>query len=151
MHTVRRTQPSPGRLRGVRTLIAGAAATATVLSVAGLAANAQAQPVAQTAKGSDPNVAAGVATFLGLPTCASGTPAVTSSPALPASVHAVVTGLKSRLVGVFPPSPTKYTVTVTCGGGVKKTSTVTVSTPAENSAIGLGAQTQQGLVDQFTG
>jgi len=152
MHTVRRTQPSRGRLRGVRTLIAGAAATATVLSVAGLAATAQAQPVVQTAKGSDPNVPAGVATFLGLPTCSSGTPAVTSKPALPTSVRAVVTGLKSRLVGVFPATPTKYTITVTCGGGVKKTSTVTVSAaPAENAAVGLGAQTQQGLVDQFTG
>src|SRR5215469_16746663 len=152
MHTVRSTQPSRGRLRGVRTLIAGAAVTATVLGVAGLAATAQAQPVVQTAKGADPNVPAGVATFLGLPTCASGTPTVTSSPALPVSVHAVVTGLKSRLVGVFPATPTKYTITVTCGGGVKKTSTVTVSAaPAENSAVGLGAQTQQGLVDQFTG
>ena len=78
--------------------------------MAGLAATAQAQRVVQTAKGSDPNVPAGVATFLGLPTCSSGTPTVTSSPALPASVHAVVTGLRSRLAGVFPASPASYKI-----------------------------------------
>ena len=153
MHTVRRRQTSRGRLRGVRTLIVGAAATTTALSVAGLAATAQAQPIARTAAGTDPTVPAGVATFFNLASCSSGTPTVTSSPALPASVHAVVNGLQSKLVGVWPaPPPSSYKITVTCGGGVTKKTTVTVTAaPPENAAIGLGAQTQQSLIDQFSG
>jgi hypothetical protein len=82
-------------MRGVRTLIAGAAATATALGVASLAATAQAQPVSQTALGSDPSVPAGVATSVHLSACSSGPVTVTSSPALPASVHAVVNGTKA--------------------------------------------------------
>jgi phosphate transport system substrate-binding protein len=139
-------------MRGVRTLIAGAAATTTALTVAGLAATAQAQPLSQLAAGSGPSVPAGVATAVHLPNCPSGTATVTSSPALPATVHAVVNGTASQLAGVWPKTPTSYKITVSCGGGVAKTATVTVAAaPPENAAVGLGAQTQQGLVDQFSG
>src|SRR5262249_39296138 len=116
MHTVRRTQPSRGRMRGVRMLIAGAAATAAALSVVGLAATAQAQPtppppppphsVGQLAGGSDPSGPAGVATSVHLPSCSSGPVTVTSSPALPTSVHAVVNGTKAQLAGVWPKAAT---------------------------------------------
>src|SRR5690349_20879820 len=124
MHTVRRTQPSRGRMRGVRTLIAGAAATTTALSVAGLAATAQAQSVSQPATGSDPRVPAGVAPSVHLPACASGPVRVTSSPALPVSVHPVVNGTKAQLAGVWPKAAT-FKITVHCGGGTTKAATVT--------------------------
>jgi len=148
-------------MRGVRTLIAGAAATATALSVASLAATAQAQrtphpttpphSVSQLAAGSDPSVPAGVATSVHLPTCSSGPVTVTSSPALPTSVHAVVNGTKAQLAGVWPKTAT-FKITVHCGGGTTKSATVSVvAAPPENAAVGLGAQTQQGLIDQFSG
>ena len=148
-------------MRGVRTLIAGAAATATALGVAGLAATAQAQrtphpttpphSVSQPAGGSDPSVPAGVATSVHLPACSSGPVTVTSSLALPASVHAVVNGTKAQLAGVWPKTGT-FKITLHCGGGVTKAATVAVvGAPPENAAAGLGAQTQQGLIDQFSG
>jgi ABC-type phosphate transport system substrate-binding protein len=138
-------------MRHVRTLIAGAAATAAALSVAGLSATAQAQPVSQLAGGSDPSVPAGVATSVHLAACSSGPVTVTSSPALPASVHSVVNGTKAQLAGVWPKAAT-FKITLHCGGGVTKAATVTVAAaPPENAAVGLGAQTQQGLIDQFTG
>jgi hypothetical protein len=140
-------------MRHVRTLIAGAAAVTAALSVVGLATAAQAAPtVAVTAK--TVNVPAGVATAILSPACPSGSTASLSSstPAQPASVSPVVTGTKLKLVGVWPASPTSYKVKVGCSGASSITLTVKVqSAPPENSAVGLGAQTQQSLVDQFSG
>jgi ABC-type phosphate transport system substrate-binding protein len=151
MQKVRRTLSSRARRTwNVRTLIVGATATAA-LGLAGLTGTAQALPVTDVTLTTH-TVPAGVATALGLTPCTSGTPTVTSTPALPASVHAIANGSKSKLVGVFPASPTKYTMTIKCSGGATLHTTVTVqAAPPENSAIGLGAQTQQSLVDQFSG
>jgi ABC-type phosphate transport system substrate-binding protein len=151
MQKVRRTLSSRARRTwNVRTLIVGATAT-VALGLAGLTGTAQAQPVTDVTLTTH-NVPAGVATAVGLTPCTSGTPTVTSTPALPASVVAIVTGLKSKLVGVFPASPTKYTITIKCSGGATLHLTVTVLAAApENSAIGMGADTQQFLVDQFSG
>jgi hypothetical protein len=120
----------------------------------GLTATAQALPVRLTAGGnSDPSVPQGVATFTDLVSCPSGdTASVSSKPALPASIVAVVSGAKSKLVGVWPASPTSYKITIKCSGGPTKKSTVTIeSAPPENAAVGLGADTQEFLVDQFSG
>ena len=142
-------------MRHVRTLIASTAVTAAALSVVGLTgltATAQAAPSIAVAK--TVNVPAGVATAILSPACPAGnTASLTSSkPALPASVAAVVTGTKLKLVGVWPASPTSYAVKVGCSGGSAISLTVKVqSAPPENSAVGLGAQTQQSLVDQFSG
>lgn len=154
MRTLRRTHTShAGRLRHVRTLIAGAAATAAALSVTGLTATAQAQPLLILSSG--PSVPAGVATALNLPSCPTGdTPSVSSVPTLPAAITVQVTGTKAKLVGVWPaPPPSSYAVKVTCSnGGGTKTSTVTVTAAApEGSAIALGADTTQFLLDQFSG
>jgi len=63
----------------------------------------------------------------------------------------VVNGTKAQLAGVWPKTAT-FKITLHCGGGVTKAATVTVvGAPPENAAVGLGAQTQQGLIDQFSG
>ena len=139
-------------MRHVRTLIVGATAAAAALSVVGLTATAQAAPDVAVAK--TVNVPAGVATAILSPACPAGNTAslTSSTPALPASVTAVTASTKLKLVGVWPSSPTSYAVKVGCSGGSTITLTVKVqSAPPENSAIGLGAQTQQSLVDQFSG
>jgi ABC-type phosphate transport system substrate-binding protein len=154
MQTARRTQTSPRwRMRHVRTLIAGTAVAAAALSVVGLTATAQAAPdVAATAK--TVNIPAGVATATLSPACPSGNTASLSSstPALPASVTAVTATTKLKLAGVFPGSPTSYKIKVGCSGGSTISLTVKVqSAPPENAAVGLGADTQEYLVDQFSG
>jgi ABC-type phosphate transport system substrate-binding protein len=141
-------------MRHVRTLMAGTAVTAAALSVVGLTATAQAAPNVTVAKAKTLNVPAGVATAFLSPACPAGNTASlsSSSPALPASVTAVVTGTKIKLVGVWPASPTSYAIKVDCSGGSTVSLTVKVqSAPPENAATGLGAQTQQSLVDQFSG
>jgi phosphate transport system substrate-binding protein len=100
------------------------------------------------------NVPAGVATAILSPACPAGNTAsmTNSTPALPASVTAVTASTKLKLVGVWPGSPTSYAVKAGCSGGSTISLTVKVqSAPPENSAVGLGAQTQQSLVDQFSG
>jgi ABC-type phosphate transport system substrate-binding protein len=154
MHTVRRTLPSrPRRMRHVRTLIAGATAAAALV-LTGLTATAQARPITDVTT-TTKSVPAGVATALNLSACPTGdTPSVSSSPALPSSITPIVNGVKSKLAGVWPaPPPSLYTVTVTCskGGGTLKTKVTVVAAAPENSAIGLGADTQEFLVDQFSG
>jgi hypothetical protein len=154
METDRRTQTSSRwRMRHVRTLIAGTAVAAAALSVVGLTATAQAQPVRPLVDTTSSSVPQGVATAVKLPACPSGDDAsVSSSPALPTSVEAVTSGVKSKLVGVWPASPTSYTVKVACSGGPTKTIDLTIeSAPPENAAVGLGAETQQSLIDQFSG
>jgi ABC-type phosphate transport system substrate-binding protein len=153
MQTVRHTQTSRRwRMRHVRTLIVGATAVTAALSVVGLTATAQAAPDVAVAK--TVNVPAGVATFILSPACPSGNTASLSSstPALPSSVTAIAASTKLKLSGVWPASPTSYKVKVGCSGGSTITLTVKIqSAPPENSAVGLGANTQQGLVDQFSG
>jgi hypothetical protein len=154
MHTVRRTQTSRGwRRRHVRPLIAGAAAITAALSVMGLTAVAQAAPDVTLASAKTLNVPAGVATAVLSTACPSGTASLSSSkPALPASITVVVATTKLKLVGVWPASPTSYKLTIKCSGGTTNTLTVKIqSAPPENAAVGLGAQTQQSLVDQFSG
>ena len=140
------------RMRHVRTLIAGTAVAVAALSVVGLTATAQAAPT--IAVSTTVNVPAGVATAVLSPACpAANTASVSSStPALPSSVTAVVATTKIKLVGVWPGSPTSYKITIKCSGGSTITLTVKIlSAPPENAATGLGAQTQQSLVDQFSG
>jgi hypothetical protein len=153
MQTVRHTQTSSRwRMRHVRTLIMGATAVTAALSVAGLTAIAQAAPDVAVSK--TVNVPAGVATAILSPACPSGNTAslTSSSPALPTSETAVVAGTKLKLVGVWPASPTSYKVKVGCSGGSTISLTVKIqSAPVENSAVGLGADTQEFLVDQFSG
>jgi ABC-type phosphate transport system substrate-binding protein len=139
-------------MRHVRTLLVGATAATAALSVMGLTATAQAAPDVAVAK--TVNVPAGVATAILSTACPAGNTASLSksTPALPASVAAVTASTKLKLVGVWPGSPTSYKLTVDCSGGSTISLTVKVqSAPPENSATGLGADTQQYLVDQFSG
>ncbi len=144
-----RCRPAPGGCGTVRTLIAGATAAAA-LALTGFTATAQARPVTDVAT-TTKSVPAGVATALNLTACPSGTPSVSSVPALPASVSVVVNGKKSKLVGVWPTSPTSYAISIKCTAVTEKLTLKVQATPPENSAVGLGAQTQQSLVDQFSG
>ena len=148
MHTVRRTQ-ALRRRRHVRTLTASATA-AVALVLTGLTATAQALPTTGVATTSTKSVPAGVATAVNLPACTTGTPAVTSVPAQPSSAHIAVNGKKSKLIGVWPTSPASFAITIKCTGTTNKVTLKIQAAPPENSAIGLGAQTQQSLVDQFS-
>ena len=149
MHTVRRTQ-ALRRGRHVRTLTASATAAAALV-LTGLTAAAQALPTTSARATSTKSVPAGVATAVNLTACPSGTPTVTSVPAQPNSAHVAVSGTKSKLIGVWPTSPTSYAITIKCSGGATENVTLTIqAAPPENSAIGLGAQTQQSLLDQFS-
>jgi ABC-type phosphate transport system substrate-binding protein len=151
MHTVRRRQTSPGRrLRHARTLLAGTAVIAATLSVAGLTATAQAQPVTHLAV-TKLSVPLGVATYTKLPSCSSGTASPSSSPSLPNTVSFIVTGVKSKISGVFT-STGSYTITIACSSGPSESADLKVeAAPPEDAAVGLGANTQQFLVDQFSG
>ena len=128
--------------------LAGATATATVLGV--LAASATASAATVTKK-----VPAGVETAVGLTACPTGNTisSVTSSPALPATVNAIKNGNKAKLAGDWPAAPpSSYTVTLHCSGGSTTVANVTIlAAPAETAAVGVGADTDQALGDQFSG
>ena len=53
--------------------------------------------------------------------------------------------------GVWPASPTSYAISIKCTAVTEKVTLKVQAAPPENSAVGLGAQTQQSLVDQFSG
>ena len=134
-------------MRTVRPLIAGAAATAAVLSVVGLTATAQAQPRAKIA---DPTVPVGVETAVNLPACPSGNTVSSVTPAPPGSVNVVINGNKSKLAGDWP-STSSTTFTVHCSGGTAPQSKITVSAaPALHDATGVGSDTIQNILDQFS-
>jgi ABC-type phosphate transport system substrate-binding protein len=131
--------------------LAGATATATLLGVLGFSATASAQLVSSVTK----KVPAGIETAVSLTACPTGNTvsSVTSSPALPATVTAITNGAKAKLSGDWPaPPPSSYSVTVHCSGGSTTTATVTVSaTPPETASVGVGADTDEALGDQFSG
>jgi ABC-type phosphate transport system substrate-binding protein len=128
--------------------LAGAAATATVLGVLGLSASASAATVTK-------KVPAGVETAVGLTACPTGNTisSVTSNPALPATVNAIKNGNKVKLSGDFPaPPPSSYTVTLHCSGGSTVPTKVSVlAKPAETAAVSVGSDTDESLLDQFSG
>jgi ABC-type phosphate transport system substrate-binding protein len=153
MYTVRRTRsPEGGRSRHVRTVVVAATAAVATLGALGLSAPALAQSHILLPK--TVNVPAGVATGIDLTACPSGNTATftSSSPALPTTETAVANKNVVKLIGVWPTTPASYTASIKCSGGTTVKTTVAVAAaPPENSAVGLGAQTQQSLVDQFSG
>jgi ABC-type phosphate transport system substrate-binding protein len=151
-------------MRNVRLLAATASAAAVTLGVLGLAVPAaQAQP--HVAAAATKYVPAGPATFVAVTSCASGTKASfgSSSPALPdgstGAVFPKVNKNGMKLVGAWPGpatgtsgAPTKYVVTEDCSNGKTVVTDVKVQPePVDSAAVGEGAQTQQSLVDQFSG
>ncbi len=138
-----------------------AAASAATLATLGLTATAQAQPtISAGLKISGPVTATVVA---GIPTALqfSATPNTakctwTISPNVPASVTKGSGGTNkcSFLVdGVFTkPATTTYTITATAGtsSGTKKTKVTVAASPAENDAVGVGSDTIQNVMDQFS-
>jgi len=135
-------------MRTVRPLIAGAAATAAALSVVGITATAQAQPRARIA---DPRVPKGVETAVKLPSCPTGNTVSSVTPAPPGSVNVVVNGNNVKLAGDWLTTGST-TFTAHCSGGSTTQSTVTVTAaPALKDAVGVGSDTIQNLLDQFSG
>jgi ABC-type phosphate transport system substrate-binding protein len=134
--------------------LAAATAVATIFGVLGLPATASAQP-AGPLTGGGLQVPAGVETAVGLKACPVGNTvsSVTSSPALPATVNAIVKANKAKLSGDWPPAPpSSYAVTVNCSGGSTTGSTVTIlAAPAETAIVGVGSDTYQSVADQFSG
>jgi len=138
-------------MRTVRPLVAGAAASAAVLSVLGLTATAQALPAGPAVLGPDPKVPLGVETAINLPACPTGTTVSSVTPTPPATVNLVVIGNKAKLAGDWL-STGSTTFTVQCSDGSTTGSTVSViAAPPENAAVGVGSDTIQNVLDQFSG
>ncbi len=135
-------------MRTVRPVLAGAAASAAVLATLGLSAAAQAQPT--VAKIHDPTVPLGVETAVNLPACPSGNTVTSVTPAPPGSVNVVINANKAKLAGDWL-STGSTTFTVHCSGGTHPASKITVSAaPALKDATGVGSDTIQNLLDQFS-
>jgi ABC-type phosphate transport system substrate-binding protein len=135
-------------MRTVRPLIAGAAATAAALSMVGFAATAQAQPTVQRIH--DPTVPLGVETAVNLPACPTGNTVTSVTPTPPGSVNVVINANKTKLAGDWL-STGSTTFTVHCSGGTHPASKITVSAaPALHDATGVGSDTIQNLLDQFS-
>jgi len=135
-------------MRTVRPLIAGAAASAAVLATLGLSAAAQAQPT--VAKIHDPTVPLGVETAVNLPACPTGNTVTSVTPAPPGSVNVVINANKAKLAGDWL-STGSTTFTVHCSGGTHPAAKITVSAaPALKDATGVGSDTIQNLLDQFS-
>ncbi|HLX47474.1 MAG TPA: substrate-binding domain-containing protein [Streptosporangiaceae bacterium] len=153
-------------MRMLSKVLAGSAAMATLVSV-GLASSAQAQvtkphtAVRATLTVKPSKVPAGLVTAVNVSNpCATGTKpsSVTGFPApngtttnlqaiLPQAPKAI------RIAGVWPPTPpTSYTITVKCSSGpATSTGTVTVqSGPQPASVVGVGSDTIQNVMDQFS-
>src|SRR4029077_9000410 len=142
-HVSRRAQ-----MRTVRPLIAGAAASAAVLATLGLAAAAQAQP--SVLRIHDPTVPLGVETAVNLPACPTGNTVTSVTPTPPGSVNVVINANKTKLAGDWL-STGSTTFTVHCSGGTHPASKITVSAaPALHDATGVGSDTIQNLLDQFS-
>jgi ABC-type phosphate transport system substrate-binding protein len=137
-------------MRTVRPLIAGAAVTAAALSVLGLSATAQALPTGPAAAGHDPSVPLGVETAVPLAACATGTTASSVTPTPPATINVVLIGTKAKLAGDWLATGST-TFTLHCSDGSTTSTTVTVTAaPPENSATGVGSDTIQNIMDQFS-
>ena len=135
-------------MRTVRPLIAGAAASAAVVATLGLSATAQAQPTVQRIH--DPNVPLGVETAVNLPACPAGNTVTSVTPAPPGSVNTVINGNKSKLAGDWLATGST-TFTVHCSGGTHPASKITVTAaPALKDATGVGSDTIQNVLDQFS-
>jgi ABC-type phosphate transport system substrate-binding protein len=135
-------------MRTVRPLIAGAAAGAAVLATLGLSAAAQAQPTVHRI--ADPTVPLGVETAVNLPACPTGNTVTSVTPAPPGSVNVVINANKSKLAGDWL-SAGSTTFTVHCSGGTHPAIKITVSAaPALNDAAGVGSDTIQNVLDQFS-
>jgi ABC-type phosphate transport system substrate-binding protein len=135
-------------MRTVRLLIAGAAAGAAVLATLGLSATAQAQPTVHRIH--DPTVPLGVETAVNLPACPAGNTVTSVTPAPPGSVNVVINANKAKLAGDWL-STGSTTFTVHCSGGTHPASKITVSAaPALKDATGVGSDTIQNVLDQFS-
>jgi ABC-type phosphate transport system substrate-binding protein len=135
-------------MRTVRPLIAGAAATAAVLAMLGASGAAQAQSTVLRIH--DPTVPLGVETAVNLPACPTGNTVTSVTPAPPGSVNTVINGNKSKLAGDWLATGST-TFTVHCSGGTHPASKITVSAaPALKDATGVGSDTIQNLLDQFS-
>jgi ABC-type phosphate transport system substrate-binding protein len=136
-------------MRTVRPLIAGAAAGAAVVATLGLSATAQAQPTAHRVV-HDPNVPLGVETAVNLPACPAGNTVTSVTPAPPGSVNVVINANKSKLAGDWL-STGSTTFTVHCSGGTHPAEKITVTAaPALKDATGVGSDTIQNVLDQFS-
>ena len=137
-------------MRTVRPLIAGVAASAATLAVLGLTATAQAEPASLTAVTHTYSVPLGVETAVNLTGCASGTTVGSVTPAPPVTAHVVINGTKVKLAGDWLATGAT-TFTVHCKNGTKTTNKLTVlAAPAENAAVGVGSDTIQNVLDQFS-
>ena len=137
-------------MRTVRPLIAGAAASAATLAVLGLTATAQAEPASLTAVTHTYSVPLGVETAVNLTGCASGTTVGSVTPAPPVTAHVVINGTKVKLAGDWLATGAT-TFTVHCKNGTKTTNKLTVlAAPQENAAVGVGSDTIQNVLDQFS-
>jgi ABC-type phosphate transport system substrate-binding protein len=137
-------------MRTVRPLIAGVTASAATLAVLGLTATAQALPASPTAVTHTYSVPLGVETAVNLTGCASGTTVGSVTPAPPVTAHVVINGTKVKLAGDWLTTGAT-TFTVHCKNGTKTTNKLTVlAAPAENAAVGVGSDTIQNVLDQFS-
>jgi len=135
-------------MRTVRPLIAGAAATAAALAMLGASGAAQAQSTVLRIH--DPTVPLGVETAVNLPACPTGNTVTSVTPAPPGSVNTVINGNKSKLAGDWLATGST-TFTVHCSGGTHPASKITVSAaPALKDATGVGSDTIQNVLDQFS-
>jgi len=135
-------------MRTVRPLIAGAAASAAMLAMLGVSGAAQAQPTVLRIH--DPTVPLGVETAVNLPACPTGNTVTSVTPAPPGSVNTVINGNKSKLAGDWLATGST-TFTVHCSGGTHPASKITVSAaPALKDATGVGSDTIQNVLDQFS-
>ena len=131
------------RMRTVRPLIAGAAASAATLAVLGLTATAQAEPASLTAVTHTYSVPLGVETAVNLTGCASGT-TVRFGDASPAGHgargHQRCQGQACRGLACH----RRHHVYGALQDGTKTTNKLTVlAAPQENAAVGVGSDTIQ--------
>jgi ABC-type phosphate transport system substrate-binding protein len=135
-------------MRTIRPLIAGAAAAAAALSLVAFAATAQAQPSVRSVQ--DPTVPLGVETAVNLPACPTGNTITSVTPTPPGSINLVINANKAKLAGDWL-STGSTTFTVHCSGGTNPASKITVSAaPALKDATGVGSDTIQNVLDQFS-
>ena len=147
-------------------VLAGSAAAVTLagLGLAGTAQAAVAGPhtaVRATLTIKPGTVPAGVNTAVSVSNpCATGTQpsSITGFPAPNGTTTDVQAGKAeapkaNKLYGVWPaPGKSSYTITLTCPNGTTATGTVkVVKAPAATSVVGVGSNTIQGVMDQFSG
>jgi ABC-type phosphate transport system substrate-binding protein len=131
-----------------------AVTTVATVGVLGMAGAAQARTVrpghtGATAAQTSVTVPAGPVTGATLK-CGSGTlTSFTSSPAQPTSVNALKQKSAVEFSGVWTAAGS-FTVKLTCSGGSTSDTLTAESSPQPTDIAGVGAQTQQDLLDQFS-